>query len=711
MLKVYACLTEQHDVRFVFLAAAICLLSSLTAFALARQTQELWSMQRLRWVLLLGYVTGVGIWATHFVAMLAYEPNLPTAYAPIATTVSVIVPIAFSMVGWLLNFSPRKHARVLASLTITAGIGAMHFVGMSALRTTGTIRYDLYVVGLSVVTAGALVGFALGWRRGRLPRVPLMSGLALALGICALHFGSMAAVAIVPDGSVTIPVQAISRNILTAGVVVATLVLLMIAVFVIILDIRVRRTKAEVSHTMTHDPLTGLLNIAGFDTAAVELLGQAAGRRFAFVRIDLDQFASVNKTYGRTVGDRVMVEVGARLKACCGDALVGRFMGDDFSILVAEQASSSVDALARAIADRLAEPISAGAELIRLGVHIGISQYPDHSNHLQGLRRMAGFALYRAKMAQGPPCLAYAPAMEQQTVERHELEILLGEALAGEQFSLRYQPIACVTTGGIVGFEALLRWRHPVRGDVSPAEFVPVAEAAGLMNDIGNWVLTESCSQAAQWSQPLKVAVNLSVVQFSDSDLVAKVKSALAASGLAPWRLELEITESMLIEDTDKTVEILREIKAMGVRIAMDDFGTGFSSLSYFRLFPFDKVKIDQSFVKDMVHNRQSMAIVTAVIGLSRVLGMVVLAEGVETAEQLEVLSAEGCHQVQGYLIGKPAAAEELAELTGQIDAPSHYCGTRCDECLERLRPPCPLKTAAAPKVFITRSDRPDIAA
>lgn len=322
---------------------------------------------------------------------------------------------------------------------------------------------------------------------------------------------------------------------------------------------------------------------------------------------------------------------------------------------------------------------------------------------LDALRRAAGVALDHAAIAGRGAIFEYHPSMEQTTKEWEDLGGALWDALEKGQFSLEYQPIGCVTTAGIVGFEALARWRHPVLGDISPSRFVPVAEAAGLMTDIGNWVLNEACQCAAQWAQPLKVAVNLSVVQFSDPELVHKIRAALQASGLNPSRLELEITEGLLIEDTDQALEILREIRGMGVRIAMDDFGTGFSSLSYFRQFPFDKVKIDQSFVRDMMANRQSLAIIKAVIGLGRTLDMIVLAEGVETEQQLDVLAMEGCQQVQGYLIGKPAAADCVDVTIRQGSRPSHFCSNHCDECLERLRPPVETAVNRSPAFLITR--------
>jgi diguanylate cyclase (GGDEF)-like protein len=710
LLKLIACIAKDHDGRALLLAVTICLLSTLTAFALVRQAQEQTS-KRTRWIVLIGYVTGVGVWATHFIAMLAYRPNLPTTYSSVGTTDSVAVSITLAIAGWWVGFSDRRNARLWAAAILTAGIAAMHAVGMAAVQTTGHYRYDPVIIVTALLTGGLCVAMATNIRGDRLPRFPLVQALLLTMGICTIHFGSMVAVTIQPDASAHAPVESISRQVLSGGVTAAVVILLIVAIFVVVLDIRVRNTVARVSQMMSHDALTGLLNTSGFETAATAMLGENTNAKFALIRLDLDRFREINATYGHATGDVALTEVANRLRSCCRGALVGRFMGDGFNILLPETAAHPFEAWVRTIAECLARPFDLGAGPIRIGAHIAASRYPAHAKHLEGLRRTAGVALYRAQRSAGFRLLEYSPAMEEEAAAPHELISPLRNALQAKEFSLVFQPISCVATGGTVGFEALLRWQHPERGNVPPAEFVPVAEAAGLMIEIGDWALNEACRQAAQWRHQLKVAVNLSAVQLADRGIVDTVRGALAASSLPASRLELEITEGMLIEDTDKTVQILSEIKAMGVRISMDDFGTGFSSLSYFRRFPFDKVKIDQSFVKDMVSNRQSMAIVSAVISLGRVLGMVVLAEGVETAEQLEVLSAEGCHQVQGYLIGRPALPADLQVLTEQANSPSHFCSFRCDDCLERLRPPAALTRTSARELHITRFNPADIAA
>jgi len=711
MLEVYACIANDHDLRFVMLAAAICLLSSFTTFALANHIRDLTLSRQFHWVFLTACVTGVGIWSTHFVAMLAYQPNLPTAYSPIGTALSLAVSIIMSGVGWWVNFSDRKHGGIIAVLSITIGIASMHFIGMGAMKTQGRYVYDPMLIACSVAGCGALVAFAMRGGRGHLPR--MVQAFAFTLGICLLHFGSMAAVRILPNSGIAIPDVTLSRPFLMLSVASAVLALLAVAVFAATLSVRVKRASDEVVRFMSYDTLTGVLNTSAFDRAFETFLSRRKGTddQIAVLRIGLACESVTAGAGDRDLADRLLVEAAKKLKACCEDGVVGRTGRAEFTVLLyGDHRYADIGALVRRLHESMSANVYIDGKYIKAEANIGVARHPEHGSDVDDLRRASGLALDRARMTGGGVLFEYNVAMERVAKERHELEEALRSALAGDQLHLVYQPISCVTTGGIVGFEALLRWQHPKLGAISPSEFVPLAEATGLMIEIGNWALVEACRTAATWQQKLKVAVNLSTVQFADPSLVEKVRAALETSSLEPSRLELEITESLLLDDAENAIEVLHEIKRLGVRIAMDDFGTGFSSLSYFRQFPFDKVKIDQSFVRDMIANRQSLAIIRAVIGLGRALDLTVLAEGVETLEQWDVLAMEGCQQVQGYLMGKPATIDHYAGLTSRYDAPSHSCVSRCDECLERLRPPC---TAAptGPSLLITRNGSRTLAA
>lgn len=705
MLKIYSCMIADHDPRFVVFAASVCLLAALTAFTLAGHIRERAITQRARWIVLAGVVNGGGIWATHFIAMLAYQPQLPTVYSVIPTLVSILIAALMATVGWWLAISARHWAATCGAIVITAGIGMMHFTGMSALKTTGMLSYDPIIIGGACAGAAIFAVIALNWHQHWPRRLPVGPAVALTLGICTLHFGSMAAVTIIPDSTINIPVASVSREMLAVVITLLVVILLVAALATAVMDARISHFAQKIDHLTSHDALTGLANTPEFQSALYAMLSKA--KRFegstSLLCVGGDRFKVINDVYGYPVGDRVLVDIARRINTCCGNAFVARLGGDEFAILTQDNDEGRHAArLAEQIIDSLAVPVRIDDLNIRVGVSIGIATFPQDAKDGPDLRRKADLALCRAKsLGRGIAC-PYKPDMDEMVRDKHKLENALRNALLNNQLSVHYQPIVCAETGGALGFEALLRWCHPEYGEISPAQFVPIAEADGLIIKIGAWVLNESCREAQSWRQPLKVAVNLSAVQFTDHGLVEKVRIALAESGLDASRLELEITEGLLIDDTENALRVLHELKSMGVRIAMDDFGTGFSSLSYFRQFPFDKVKIDQSFVRDMAENRQSMAVVKAVIGIGQALDILVLAEGVETVEQLDILSAAGCHQLQGYLLGRPKMIAQYENLTMRRSSESHACGNECESCLERLRPPCGAKVAKIPAVRMT---------
>ncbi|MFT8243153.1 putative bifunctional diguanylate cyclase/phosphodiesterase [Roseomonas sp. BN140053] len=427
-----------------------------------------------------------------------------------------------------------------------------------------------------------------------------------------------------------------------------------------------RRAEAKLSFMAHHDALTGLPNRVMFREHMEHALGRARrGHGLAVLTLDLDQFKAVNDTLGHSVGDGLLCAVAGRLLGCVRDSdLVVRLGGDEFAV-VQEQAVQPQDAaaLARRLIEALAPPFLIEEHQVVIGTSIGIVLANGGEDGPDALLKSADLALYRAK-AEGRGTFRFFEAeMDALAQARRSLELDLRRALVLNQFELFYQPLVDATHSVITGFEALLRWNHPERGMVSPALFIPLAEEIGVIEQIGGWVLRRACQDAAGWPGTLKVAVNLSPVQFRNRDLAKEVTAVLAATRLPACRLELEITESLLLQDSEGVLAILHEMRALGVRIAMDDFGTGYSSLSYLRRFPFDKIKIDQSFIRGLAENEDCGAIVRAVIGLGRSLGMAVNAEGVETAEQLEALRVEGCSEVQGYFFSKPRPAGEIAGL------------------------------------------------
>ncbi|MGY4452437.1 diguanylate cyclase (GGDEF)-like protein [Bradyrhizobium sp. i1.3.1] len=422
--------------------------------------------------------------------------------------------------------------------------------------------------------------------------------------------------------------------------------------------------QAKISHMARHDALTNLPNRVLFHEQLEQGLGRAkSGDQLAVLCLDLDHFKDINDSLGHPIGDALLKEVGRRLKATVGASdTVARLGGDEFAVV---QIGRSEEAAARALAGRLVEVISAPYEIddhqIVIGVSIGISLSPQDSDNPDELLKNADLALYRAKADGRGTYRFFETGMDARAQARRLLEMDLRAALLRDEFEAYYQPIRDVASGRVVAFEALLRWNHPQRGLIAPINFIPVAEETGLIVQLGEFVLRSACSDAATWPDDVDVAVNLSPVQFKSPNLIASVTDALAASGLAARRLELEITESVLLQNSEATLTTLHELRAMGVRISLDDFGTGYSSLSYLRSFPFDKIKIDRSFVSELATREDSMAIIRAVTGLGRSLGIVTTAEGVENDAQLELLRREGCTQAQGYLFSKPRPASDVA--------------------------------------------------
>jgi len=437
---------------------------------------------------------------------------------------------------------------------------------------------------------------------------------------------------------------------------------------VAIVDITERRkAEARIAHMAHHDGLTNLPNRDFFQERLRLALerSQPAGKRVAVLCVDLDLFKNVNDSFGHPIGDRLLQAVAERLRAeVCGENLVARLGGDEFVIVLASDVSPNE---ASDFADRLIGVLSArydidGIEVV-VGASIGIALSPGDGASCEELMRNADMALYRAKSDGGGVHHFFEREMDRQAQKRRDMERDLRRAFAKGEFELHYQPLVDIAANRISGFESLLRWRHPDKGMVSPADFIPVAEDIGLIVGLGEWVLREACSEAVKWPAEIKVAVNLSPVQFRSRNLVQAVISALAHSGLSPRRLELEITESVFLAETEANLAILHQIRELGVSISMDDFGTGYSSLSYLRSFPFDKIKIDRSFVKDLAQRSDCVAIVRAISGLGRSLNITTTAEGVETTDQLDWLRAEGCNEVQGFLFSAARPASELAAL------------------------------------------------
>lgn len=438
-----------------------------------------------------------------------------------------------------------------------------------------------------------------------------------------------------------------------------------------------RKAAERIAFLAHHDPLTGLPNRMRFrEQVNAALIERAEDEQIALVHLNLDRFKSINNMLGVSAGDQILQQVAERIRASAGsDNILARLGSDEFAILqTRRQQPWNVTALVDQIRRELSEPFFRGEKQVELSVSMGISIAPDDGGETDILLKNAAVALAHAKADGRRRERFFTIEMDEQMRARHALEADLRAAVQNEEFELHYQPLYDLLQQRICGFEALIRWNHPVRGRVSPLEFISIAEEVGLIVDIGRWVLKKACSDAAQWPEDIKVAVNVSAIQFSSSDLLQDVKDALAAANLSPSRLELEITESVLMANMQDALPILHALKERGMRISMDDFGTGYSSLSYLSSFPFDKIKIDKSFVNDIVENREAHAIMRAIILLGDALGMRVTVEGVETAEQLAMLECEACDEIQGYHISPPRPASDVPYL---LSLPSKNTGVR----------------------------------
>jgi len=427
-----------------------------------------------------------------------------------------------------------------------------------------------------------------------------------------------------------------------------------------------QRAEQRIAHMARHDALTDLPNRLLFrERLAEALAGVSRGSKLAVLFLDLDRFKGVNDTLGHPMGDELLKVVAARLRHCVRDVdTVARVGGDEFAIIqtgIEEPLDTAT--LARRIGEAVRAPYDLAGHAVVVDTSIGIAMSPNDGTEPDGLLKAADMALYGAKADGRGTYRFFEAAMDMRMKARRELEIALRRALAAGQFELHYQPLVNVDSKRITGCEALLRWNHPERGMIPPAEFIPVAEEIGLIVPLGEWVLRKACLDAASWPDDIKIAVNLSPTQVTNQNLVPIVVSALAAAGLAARRLEVEITESVLLHNTEANTATLHRLRELGVHISMDDFGTGYSSLSYLRKFPFDKIKIDRSFISGLPNDNESIAIVRAVAGLAANLNMTATAEGVETAEQLETIRALGCVEMQGYLFSHPVPLSQIMSL------------------------------------------------
>ncbi len=428
-----------------------------------------------------------------------------------------------------------------------------------------------------------------------------------------------------------------------------------------------KRSEQQVEHLAHYDVLTGLPNRALFREKLTGEIEQAEqGHRFALLYLDIDEFKDINDSLGHPVGDEFLKQLAQRLQACVGEAdFIARLGGDEFAIIQTPvQEAADVEALVNRVHAAIRDPFHCGGHQLSADASIGIAMAPDDGSEIDQLIKNADLAMYEAKSSGRRAFRFFVPRMDAVAKARRELALDLRAAISKGEFELHYQPIVDVLHHTISACEALIRWKHPTKGMISPVDFIPVAEDTGLITEIGEWVLATACNEAAAWPKHIKVAVNVSPVQFKSQTLALRVMQVLASSGLSASRLELEITEAVLIRDDDAALAVLHQLREIGVRIALDDFGTGFSSLSYLQRFPFDKIKIDRSFIKDLSAGGSS-SIVQAVVTIAESRNIVTTAEGVETQQQLDLLRTLGCTQMQGWLFSAALPASEIRLMLG----------------------------------------------
>jgi diguanylate cyclase (GGDEF)-like protein len=660
-MRVVSCLFTEHNLWLVGLAAIVCVLGSGITFGLYSRARERTGTQMLGWAFLTAVAAGSSIWCTHFIAMLAYEVAAPVTFDPLLTMASLVVAIVGCGAGFgLSSLDTKRFSPELGGGIVGLSIATMHYTGMAAYHVHGLVEWSMAYVAVSVAIA-ALVS-ALAVREAALrPRVH-SHYVAIALFVVAivgLHFTGMAAVEVTPlrDVDGTASHQAFAAIAVAVAGVGLMVVGTGIAAYMI--DEHVAADTVErLQHMALNDALTGMPNRVHFSQYLESEIERARARGWtiAVLGIDLNRFKEINDVRGHEAGDAALRAIGGRIAALLEPGeFAARIGGDEFAAVKRYTTMDDLHGFIARVEHALFEPICLDDREITTGGSIGVALFPQDSMQAASLTSNADLAMYRAKAEVGRTVCFYEKQMDELERQRRALGVDLRRAIELGEFELHYQVQNCFQTGDISGYEVLLRWRHHDRGMVPPSQFIPIAEECGAIVEIGEWVLRTACAEAQAWSQPHKIAVNVSAVQLGHGDFAGTVHSVLIETGLSPSLLELEITETAIISDKSRALHILRRIRALGVSIAIDDFGAGYSSLETLRTFPFNKIKLDRTFAQGLERDVQAKAIVRAVLALGKSLEIPVLAEGVETDEQLSILRQEGCDEAQGFLLGMPA--------------------------------------------------------
>lgn len=670
-----ASLAHDHNFWIVGGAALVCILGSCLTMLLSRRLVGSGGLRKQFQTSLSALIGGMTIWSTHFIAMLAYQPGVAHGFAPTLTVVSLGIAVGGNAIAKMMLAYGTGHIRTLGGGAVFGcTIAVMHYVGMTAYELPGYIIWSFSHVLLSVVL-GAVLG-ALAYRsviEGKSNHASLFATVLMVASICAMHFTGMAAISLNLNPLVFVSPQLMSDGVLATVVACVTTIILFIGFVGFSVELTTEREAvAAVQRSNLHDALTGLPNRLFLNQILEDLDDQRRGSgnpHVAVFTLDLDRFQEVNDIHGNRIGDAVLVEVASRLKEVCAPThFVARTGGDEFAaVFLGFESNEKASSFAQRMQDAISRNIILADAALSVGVTIGVATTLSDETALDEVLQKADMAKYRAKSDVAQSICFFDADLDRAALDRQHLTHDLRQALPKQEFELNYQVQIGTSSGDIAGFEALLRWNHPIRGRVSPEVFIPLAEETGLIRSIGHWVLHEACLEAANWEKPYSIAVNVAPQQLVQPEFVAELDGCLTQSGLSPHRLEIEVTEATLIDDKARALEVMYQIKKMGVRIAMDDFGKGYSSLATLRAFPFDKIKVDRSFVSNLHLDHQRAAIVRSTLLLGDALKMPILAEGVESEAEFAFLRRERCHYVQGYLFGKPQSSEEIQPLVSGV--------------------------------------------
>ncbi|PSS47856.1 hypothetical protein C6560_16065 [Enterobacter sp. FS01] len=681
-------LVSQYDQLLVVISFVVAILASYTALNMAGRVVGSTGIAARVWLTGGGIAMGIGIWAMHFIGMLAMDVSMRLNYDLMQTALSMFIAIGASLFAlWLVSRDHLRRRRLFTGAVILgSGIVAMHYTGMAALEVEPAIVWDMRWVALSVVIA-LLASLAALWLTFRLRRdagqVALMrAGAAVLMGmaIAGMHYTGMKAAQF--PVQVHMHHQGVNGSWLAVLVSVVALSILGITLLVSMFDARLQARTAllasslaeanrELAQLALHDTLTRLPNRVLLEDRLDQAINKAdrEGKLFALLFMDLDGFKAVNDAYGHDTGDKLLIAVTERLEQPLkGQYTLARIGGDEFVLLAEIDTPNDAASLASALVHVIDQPFSLELYDLVVTLSVGIAIYPHDGKNQRELMFNADAAMYHTKHMGRNGYHFFQPSMN--TLAQKQLQLMndLWLALDRQELHLVYQPKFQAPVGPIVGFEALLRWQHPSQGLLCPDQFLPLAEKSGLIIPIGNWVIDEACRQLRVWHleghTEWSMAVNLSTLQFEQPLLVETVMSSLARHRIPPHTLILEVTETTAMNNPDESVRVLTELTQAGVKASIDDFGTGYSSLLYLKKLPACELKIDRAFVKDLKGEGDDATIVAAIVALAKTLNLKVVAEGVETQEQQAFLTRLGCNTLQGYLLGKPVSAQTIKAMS-----------------------------------------------